>query len=230
MKKTFEELKVMKFDVVEHFGMQKKGEFFIMNTVPPVEYGHDCQNYETFEVDVQTDEDLDALKAFIEDIFGIKVYATTIKDAIKEVDALDEYFRKVIPDVDYGACHVRELPIADRFKKDAEEPDDMNNLTNASALVKEILLEVPAARDSDNLLFYLVCKKVLADNGKNIDTMGFGKLFLSLHKYGLPQFETVGRTRRKLQQTFPELQCSSAVAMTRAAGRDAFTNYAKDGE
>lgn len=230
MKKTFEELKAMKFDVVEHFGMQKKGEFFIMNTVPPVEYGHDCQNYETFEVDVQTDEDLDALKAFIEDIFGMKVYATTIKDAIKEVDALDDYFRKVIPAVDYGACHVREIPIADRFKKDAEESVDMNNLTNASALVKDILTEEPAARDSDNLLFYLVCKKVLADHGKNIDTMGFGKLFLSLRQYGLPQFETVGRVRRKLQQTFPELHCSPAVAMNRASGRDAFTNYAKDGE
>ena len=201
-----------------------------MNTVPPVEYGHDCQNYETFEVDVQTDEDLDALKAFIEDIFGMKVYATTIKDAIKEVDALDDYFRKVIPAVDYGACHVREIPIADRFKKDAEESVDMNNLTNASALVKEILTEEPAARDSDNLLFYLVCKKVLADQGKNIDTMGFGKLFLSLRQYGLPQFETVGRSRRKLQETFPELQCSPAVAMNRASGRDAFTNYAKDGE
>ncbi len=230
MKKTFEELNAMKFDVVEHFGMQKKGEFFIMNTVPPVEYGHDCQNYETFEVDVQTDEDLDALKAFIEDIFGMKVYASTIKDAIKEVDALDDYFRKVIPAVDYGACHVREIPISDRFKKDAEESVDMNNLTNASALVKEILTEEPAARDSDNLLFYLVCKKVLADHGKNIDTIGFGKLFLSLRQYGLPQFETVGRVRRKLQQIFPELQCSPAVAMNRASGRDAFTNYAKDGE
>lgn len=229
MKKTFEELNAMKFDVVEHFGMQKKGEFFIMNTVPPVGYGHDCQNYETFEADVKTDEDLEALKAFIEDLFGMKIYATTIKDAVKEVDALDEYFRKVIPDVDYGACHVRELPIADRFKKDAEEPADMNNLTNASALVKEILVEVPAARDSDNLLFYLVCKKVLADNGKNIDSMGFGKLFLSLHKYGLPQFETVGRVRRKLQQTFPELQSSSEVRSGRMNHCDSFKEFAMEG-
>ena len=229
-KNTFEDLNAMKFDVVEHFGMQKKGLFFIMNTVPPVEYGADCQKYEWFEVDVQTDEDLDALKAFIEDLFGIKVYATTIKQAIKEVNALDEYFRKVIPAVDYGTCHVREIPISDRFKKDAEEPADMNNLTNASALVKDILTENPAARDSDNLLFYLVCKKILADHGKNIDTIGFGNLFLSLHKYGLPQFETVGRVRRKLQQTFPELHCSPAVAMTRASNKDAFTDYGKDGE
>lgn len=197
MKKTFEELNAMKFDIVEHFGMQKKSEFFIMNTIAPAEYGADA-DYQYYEVEVKTDEDLDALKAFIEELFGMKVYATTIKQAIKEIDALDEYFRKVIPAVDYGACHVREIPISDRFKKNAEEPADMNNLTNASALVKDILTENPAARDSDNLLFYLACKKILADHGKNIDTIGFGNLFLSLHKYGLPQFETVGRVRRKL--------------------------------
>ena len=86
MKKTFEELNAMKFDIVEHFGMQKKSEFFIMNTVAPAEYGADA-DYQYYEVDVKTDEDLDALKAFIKDLFGMKVYATTIKQAIKEIDA-----------------------------------------------------------------------------------------------------------------------------------------------
>ncbi len=229
MKKTFEELYAMKFDIVEHFGMQKKSEFFIVNTVAPDEYGVDA-DYQYYEVDVQTDEELNALKAFIEDMFGMKVYATTIKQAVKEIDAMDEYFRKVIPSVDYGTCHVREIPISYRFKKDTEESADMDNLTNVSALVKNILTENPAARNSDNLLYYLVCKKVLADHGKRIDTMGFGNLFLSLHKYGLPQFETVGRVRRKLQQTFPELRCSPAIAMTRTSNRDAFTDYGKDGE
>ena len=85
MKKTFEELNAMKFDIVEHFGMQKKSEFFIMNTVAPAEYGADA-DYQYYEVDVKTDEDLDALKAFIEDLFGMKVYATTIKQAIKEIE------------------------------------------------------------------------------------------------------------------------------------------------
>lgn len=180
MKKTFEELNAMKFDIVEHFGMQKKSEFFIMNTVAHAEYGADA-DYQYYEVDVKTDEDLDALKAFIEDLFGMK-----------KINALDEYFRKVIPDVDYAACHVREIPILDRFKKDAEEPADMNNLTNASALVKDILTENPAARDSDNLLFYLVCKKVLADHGKNIDTIGFGSCschFVSMDCHSLKLLE-----------------------------------------
>ena len=78
MKKTFEELNAIKFDIVEHFGMQKKSEFFIMNTVAPAEYGADA-DYQYYEVDVKTDEDMDALKAFIEDLFGMKGDANIMK-------------------------------------------------------------------------------------------------------------------------------------------------------
>lgn len=105
----------------------------------------------------------------------------------------------------------------------------MDNLTTVSALVQDILVNEPDSRDSDNLLFYLVCKKLLADQGEDIETMGFGKLFLSLKGYGLPQFETVGRCRRKLQQEFPELQCSPDVAMCRASNRDSFATFGREG-
>lgn len=106
----------------------------------------------------------------------------------------------------------------------------MKDISTTSALVKDVLMNHPSSRNSDNLLYFMVCKDVLAGKGIDIDTIGFGQLFLSLHEYGLPQFETVGRVRRKLQQTFPELQCSPDVAMLRASGRDAFSDYAKDGE
>lgn len=105
----------------------------------------------------------------------------------------------------------------------------MDNLTTVSALVQHILLSEPDSRNSDNLLFYLVCKKLLADQGEDIETMGFGKLFLSLKGYGLPQFETVGRCRRKLQQEFPELQCSIDVAMSRASSRESFAAFGREG-
>ena len=105
----------------------------------------------------------------------------------------------------------------------------MDNLTTVSALVQDILVNEPDSRNSDNLLFYLVCKKLLADQGEDIETMGFGKLFLSLTGYGLPQFETVGRCRRKVQQEFPELQCSLDVAMSRASSRDSFAAFGREG-
>ncbi len=106
----------------------------------------------------------------------------------------------------------------------------MDNLTTVSALVQDILTNEPDARNSDNLLFYLVCKKLLADQGEDIDSMLFGKLFLSLKGYGLPQYESVGRCRRKLQHEFPELQCSLEVGVSRASNMDSFADYGKDGE
>ncbi len=106
----------------------------------------------------------------------------------------------------------------------------MDNLTTVSAIVKDVLTEDPATRDSDNLLFYVVCKRILAKQGEDIDTMTFGRLFLSLKGYGLPQFESVGRCRRKLQHEFPELQCSPKVAMSRALSMDTFSDYGREGE
>ena len=228
-KNTFEDLYKVKFDVVEHFGMLKNGEFFIINTVPPVVYGADCKDYITYKVDVKTQEDITALKKFIKDMFGVKIYATELKTIIKEVDALYAYFEKVIPATDWGACHIRELPISDLFKKDAEDIPVLDNLTNTTALVKDILTEIPASRDSDNLLFYMLCERVLKDQGIEVNELSFKKLFLHLKDFGLPQFETVGRVRRKLQQTFPEFHSSKKVSMNRGINADTFLEFAKEG-
>lgn len=105
----------------------------------------------------------------------------------------------------------------------------MDKLSTTAGLVKEILETNPAARDSDNFLFYLVCKKLLANQGIDIDTMLFVSLFLSLSAYDLPQFETVGRVRRKLQQKFPEFRCSDKVALYRCMNEDSFTGFATEG-
>ena len=63
-------------------------------------------------------------------------------------------------------------------------------IESTTALVHNILMMNSASRNSDNLLFYLVCKKLLGDQGIDIENMGFVKLFLSLSAYGLPPFES----------------------------------------
>lgn len=102
-------------------------------------------------------------------------------------------------------------------------------IETTTALVKDILTVNPASRNSDNFLFYLVCKKLLDDQGIDVETIGFVKLFLSLPGYGIPQFETVGRVRRKLQQEFPELRCNETVGQARSASQDAFKDFALEG-
>ena len=101
-------------------------------------------------------------------------------------------------------------------------------IETTTALVQEILTSNPETRNNDNLLFFLVCKKVLDVKGIDIESFSFKKLFLSLKEYGLPQFETVGRARRKLQQKNPELCCKESIAEARSANRDAFNDFAHD--
>ena len=49
------------------------------------------------------------------------------------------------------------------------------------------------------------------------------------YKYlGLPSFESVGRTRRKLQAKYPELAGNARVRRLRAEGEKAYRKYAKE--
>lgn len=52
---------------------------------------------------------------------------------------------------------------------------------------------------------------------------------MTQHKYlGLPSFESVSRTRRKLQAQHPELAGSHPVQKMRATGEKAYRRYAKE--
>lgn len=105
----------------------------------------------------------------------------------------------------------------------------MNGFTNTSALVMNILTSEPSTRNSDNLLFHQVCKTILSNQCIDINNLGFSELFLSLKDYAIPQFETVGRIRRKIQSEYPELQCNEVVGMEKALMQDSFCNYGKEG-
>jgi len=103
----------------------------------------------------------------------------------------------------------------------------MDEFTNTSELVMSILINDKQSRNSDNYLFYLVGKQILGSKGIDIDKIGFGKLFLSLKDYGLPQFETVGRIRRRLQHDHPELLGCESVSEIRSRNEEAFNDFAK---
>ena len=63
-------------------------------------------------------------------------------------------------------------------------------------IVEKILKEHPVTRDDDNKLFVWVCSELKPD------VMGkpFGKVMFYAHDLGLPSFETIRRTRQKLQE------------------------------
>ncbi len=105
--------------------------------------------------------------------------------------------------------------------------ENMDELNNTSTLVMDFLIHDRHSRDSDNYLFYLVAKKILGSKGIDIEKIGFTDLFLQLKEYGLPQFETVGRIRRKLQHKHPELSGSESVSMQRSLNQEVFNDFSR---
>ena len=85
-------------------------------------------------------------------------------------------------------------------------------------IVKNILIEYPQTRNSDNLLYLTVIETI----GKGNIEKPISEILLNLEELGLPCFETVRRTRQKLQAEFPELQACDKVQDFRTAREEEF--------
>ena len=96
-------------------------------------------------------------------------------------------------------------------------------------IVLKILVENEDARSNDNKLYYLVCKEIGSRQGINIAHVSFEKFFtVALAEYGLPAYETVRRTRQKIQAECPELAGDRTVRYARMACKGAFVEYARN--
>lgn len=74
-------------------------------------------------------------------------------------------------------------------------------------LVKKILEDYPQTRNSDTTLYI----KVVSQINPQANDRPFANVMSSLEELGLPCFETVRRTRQKLQQEIPELRACDKV-------------------
>lgn len=100
-------------------------------------------------------------------------------------------------------------------------------LKNTTELVREVLPSHPKARNSDNELYYWVCAIIGHRNGIDVHKMSMPMFFLHLRENGFPQFETVRRTRQKLQATYPELCGTDDVEGLRRVNEESFREYAR---
>lgn len=85
-------------------------------------------------------------------------------------------------------------------------------------IVKNILTDYPQTRNSDNALYI----KVVAALNPQANDRPFANVLSSLEELGLPCFETVRRTRQKLQAEFPELQACDEVQDFRTEREEQF--------
>ena len=100
----------------------------------------------------------------------------------------------------------------------------MKNLKTIEAKVKAILQKNEDARNDDMTLYLIVCNTYL----KGAGAMPFAEVMEQYKYLGLPSFESVGRTRRKLQAKYPELVGNARVRRLRAEGEKAYSKYAKE--
>lgn len=99
----------------------------------------------------------------------------------------------------------------------------MNELKTTQEIVKKILEQFPLTRNSDNLLYIKVCEYA----NKDVLNKPFWQVMSMANEYGIPHFETVRRTRQKLQATHPELAGSEEVEGHRMLKEETFREYAR---
>lgn len=102
----------------------------------------------------------------------------------------------------------------------------MNDLKTTTAIVRAILEQDEQCRNSDSFL-YLKVLSVLGDKqGIDIDSMSVPYFLLNMQGTAFPGFETVRRSRQKIQQHHPELAACKAVEDFRAENEKEFHAYA----
>lgn len=90
-------------------------------------------------------------------------------------------------------------------------------------LIKELLIDNPETRDSDELLYVSVCRNISPESVN----LPFAEVVLNGRERGIPSFETVRRTRQKIQESYPELRGSLSVQARREANRQKFIRFAR---
>lgn len=103
----------------------------------------------------------------------------------------------------------------------------MSELKNVTKTVKNILINHPKTRNSDSYLYYVICKQRLDSIGINIDKISLSQSLLYRKEYNLPIFETVRRTRQKVQEHHPELCGTDEVEEARAYLEEEYRDYAR---
>ena len=101
----------------------------------------------------------------------------------------------------------------------------MNSIKRISSLVKDILTENAETRNSDMLLYLKVCQRIMPI----VTEMPFPHVLMFYKTYNLPCFETVRRSRQRIQAENPELAGDEKVRRKRKEREAEFREFAREG-
>ena len=102
----------------------------------------------------------------------------------------------------------------------------MENLKTVSALVKNILENDHKARNTDNHLYLKVLEHYSGHHGIDIHAMTVPVFLKELDKHSFPGFETVRRSRQKVQATYPDLAPTENVGRKRSKNEMVYKDFA----
>ena len=102
----------------------------------------------------------------------------------------------------------------------------MDSLYTTADTVKRILETDVRARSNDNYLYLQVIKEICERTGQDIRSMTAEELLLNAKKYGFPAFESVRRSRQKVQHDYPELSGTNEVEAHRKVKEEEYKRFA----
>jgi len=89
------------------------------------------------------------------------------------------------------------------------------NLRNVTSIVKQILTEWPETRGNDNLLILKVLEEFADHYGMNLEEISIVTFLYDFAGCEFPGFETIRRSRQKVQSANPDLKPDEAVQQFR---------------
>ena len=103
----------------------------------------------------------------------------------------------------------------------------MKGLKNIKALVKAILQADPMARNSDSYLYFRVLQTIARERNIDLDKVTVLAFLCNMNNYPFPPFESVRRSRQKVQAEFPYLGACEKVSEYRAENEEEFRDFAR---
>lgn len=98
---------------------------------------------------------------------------------------------------------------------------------SVTELVKRILEVDEKARNSDDYLYCMVAVCYGLNCGIDISKVSMIRFFGMRNEWDIPGFETVRRSRQKIQQHYPELRAKKEVENNRQMREKQFEKYAR---
>lgn len=105
----------------------------------------------------------------------------------------------------------------------------MNQLKTTRALVKRIMENDPQTRNSDSYLYLKVIEHIAAEKNISLANISVVKYLLHMKDLGFPPFESVRRSRQKIQEHHPELAACSKVEEKRMENEKEYRAFAVGG-